>query len=274
MQTLEKDERILCFHGPLLYEAKIVKVDLSEDQKPIYLVHYKGWKQTWDEWVPEERVLKWNDTNLQKQQQLKDMHGRRKTSRSSIRTGHDGASITSSESRGRKRHRDQSTSDKPRSEDDNLWRQEFGLVIPESLKSRLVDDWENVTKNKELLPLPRQPSVSNILEQYTQYAREQRTMDEETLEQVVDGIRLYFEKLVGTLLLYQIEREQFEELRASAHGKSLCDIYGIEHFLRLFVQMPILMNQANVDPETLVFLRDTFADLLRFIQDHEEEYYS
>lgn len=45
-----KDERVLCFHHELLYEAKVLDSKLSDpaDKKsaPQYLVHYKGWKNT------------------------------------------------------------------------------------------------------------------------------------------------------------------------------------------------------------------------------------
>lgn len=46
-----KDEKVLCFHGDLLYEAKILDVEPVEptDKKsPMqYRVHYKGWKNTY-----------------------------------------------------------------------------------------------------------------------------------------------------------------------------------------------------------------------------------
>ena len=45
-----KDEKVLCFHGELLYEAKILESkhsDANDKKSPIlYLVHYKGWKNT------------------------------------------------------------------------------------------------------------------------------------------------------------------------------------------------------------------------------------
>ncbi|KAH0620129.1 hypothetical protein JD844_014754 [Phrynosoma platyrhinos] len=79
-------ERVLCFHGPLLYEAKCVKVAIKDKQVK-YFIHYSGWNKkrlflvmwdlkavllpfSWDEWVPESRVLKYVDTNLQKQKEL------------------------------------------------------------------------------------------------------------------------------------------------------------------------------------------------------------
>ena len=60
---------MLCFHGPLLYEAKCVKVAIKDKQVK-YFIHYSGWNKNWDEWVPESRVLKYVDTNLQKQREL------------------------------------------------------------------------------------------------------------------------------------------------------------------------------------------------------------
>ena len=43
-------EKILCFHGPLIYEAKIQKVETKNKQTK-YLIHYHGWNKNWDEWV-------------------------------------------------------------------------------------------------------------------------------------------------------------------------------------------------------------------------------
>ena len=40
-----KDEKVLCFHHELLYEAKH---EVANDKKSplLYRVHYKGWKST------------------------------------------------------------------------------------------------------------------------------------------------------------------------------------------------------------------------------------
>ena len=52
-QTFIVNERVLCYHGPLIYEAKVLKVDNWDENTtqsgivgPHYYVHYKGWKQT------------------------------------------------------------------------------------------------------------------------------------------------------------------------------------------------------------------------------------
>jgi mortality factor 4-like protein 1 len=46
--TYDVQERVLCFHGPMLYEAKVLEIRKAEDKKdpPEYKVHYKGWKNT------------------------------------------------------------------------------------------------------------------------------------------------------------------------------------------------------------------------------------
>ncbi|MED6256873.1 Mortality factor 4-like protein 1 [Ilyodon furcidens] len=65
----QEGERVLCFHGPLLYEAKCVKINIKDKQIK-YFIHYSGWNKNWDEWVPESRVLKYVDSNLAKQREL------------------------------------------------------------------------------------------------------------------------------------------------------------------------------------------------------------
>ncbi|KAL3185232.1 hypothetical protein MRX96_031104 [Rhipicephalus microplus] len=74
-------EKVLCFHGPLLYEAKCIKAQVKDKQTK-YFIHYSGWNKNWDEWVPESRVLKFNDVNLQKQKELEKAHLKGKKNKS------------------------------------------------------------------------------------------------------------------------------------------------------------------------------------------------
>lgn len=42
-----KDERVLCFHMDMLYEAKILDVRPTDEENSWqYKIHYKGWKNT------------------------------------------------------------------------------------------------------------------------------------------------------------------------------------------------------------------------------------
>ncbi|KAK3344157.1 chromo domain-like protein [Lasiosphaeria hispida] len=66
-----KDERVLCFHMEMLYEAKILDVQPGEGGEGWqYKIHYKGWKSSWDDWVPQDRVRKFTDENKDLASQL------------------------------------------------------------------------------------------------------------------------------------------------------------------------------------------------------------
>lgn len=68
-----KDERVLCFHGDLMYEAKVMEVVVKPGQKPEdaqYRIHYKGWKASWDDWVSQDRIRKFTEDNKQLASQL------------------------------------------------------------------------------------------------------------------------------------------------------------------------------------------------------------
>ena len=62
----------MCYHHHLIYEAKILKATSLDDENtsitgaigPQYYVHYKGWEEKWNEWVPAERLLEKNPENL------------------------------------------------------------------------------------------------------------------------------------------------------------------------------------------------------------------
>lgn len=56
----------MCYHGQLIYEAKLLKTKF-QDKAIKYHIHYAGWSKNWDEWVGENRVLKFNDVNVQLQ---------------------------------------------------------------------------------------------------------------------------------------------------------------------------------------------------------------
>jgi len=60
---------VLCYQGLLIYEAKIQGIK-NEGNGFLYDIHYKGWNKTWDEWVVEERLMKINDANVQKQKDV------------------------------------------------------------------------------------------------------------------------------------------------------------------------------------------------------------
>lgn len=71
LPPFQKDERVLCFHMEMLYEAKILDVmDAENGDGWLYKIHYKGWKSSWDDWVPQDRVRKFTDENKDLASQL------------------------------------------------------------------------------------------------------------------------------------------------------------------------------------------------------------
>ena len=118
------------------------------------------------------------------------------------------------------------------------------IVVPDHLKSILVDDWENVTKNLSLVPLPSAHPVNEILSTYFDEEKGKRRLgsaEADLLEEVVMGVKEYFEKCLGRILLYRFEREQYFTIRQQWlsgtkewEGKGAGDVYGAEHLCRLF----------------------------------------
>ncbi|CAG0881359.1 unnamed protein product [Cyprideis torosa] len=78
------NSKVLCYHGPLIYEAKVLRREFqTTDNIWEYFVHYSGWKSKWDEWVPEDRVLKYNDENLVKKKEVAEAQKKKSFSKKS-----------------------------------------------------------------------------------------------------------------------------------------------------------------------------------------------
>jgi len=111
----------------------------------------------------------------------------------------------------------------------------------------LVDDWENVTKSQQLVPLPHIHPVNEILNDYLAHERPRReegSASLEILEEVISGLREYFDKCLGRILLYRFERAQYYQLHQQwnsgpdSEHKSAGDTYGAEHLARLLGMHP------------------------------------
>jgi len=96
------EEKVLCYHGPLLYEAKCTKTK-KDGGIYQYYIHYQGWNKNWDEWVTESRMLKQNGDNFEKQKRLLASHmalsKANKKLKKEIRKGSKGGSDSNSNSR-------------------------------------------------------------------------------------------------------------------------------------------------------------------------------
>ncbi|KAI8910503.1 MRG-domain-containing protein [Entophlyctis helioformis] len=273
----EEGEKVLCFHGPLLYEAKVLKAEYFEGRKgkedgAYYFVHYRGWKASWDEWVPTARILRLDDEGLRRQTELREVQSAKKAAAKAPERSK--SVVDTISDRSKKRRRD-SMVDK---EDVFMKRPEIKVTIPELLKSQLVEDWEMVTKNHKLVPLPRETTASQVLDQFRDAIREtlrKRTSREgrpdDSINEVVEGLKLYFDKALGNILLYRFERQQYAEIRQRFPDTPMSQIYGAEHLLRLFVQLPALIAHTNMDQDAVAILKDHFAQILAYLQKNHQQ---
>lgn len=303
------DEKVLCFHGPLLYEAKVLKDARIEKSgpnanQPHYFVHYQGWRKSWDEWVPETRVLKLNEENLKKQKQLKSAASGPKEKKRKLETKE--GDTPKSDKKRKSRHQ---TVEHVQVDDEFKSKPEVKIPVPDDLKRQLVDDWDFITRQKKLVGLPRKPSVQDII---TQYLKDSNFKGHhlELAKEVTAGLITYFEHCLGSILLYRFERAQYVDIFARAQeepeaategsnadgdqdkekehgakeetqslaGKKMSEIYGAEHLLRLFVKLPILLAHTDLEEDNCKVLVDSFQDILKymsrnapdlFLQDYE-----
>jgi len=249
----ENDETVLCFHGPLLYEAKILKGEIWDGNEvresgPHYFVHYKGWKVKWDEWVSESRIMKFNEINLQKKKELQDKHRAKDLPQKK----------ESTEPLQQKKQRPEEPVQKNKEKD-------IDLVLPEKLISVLVDDWEYITKQQMLVSLPRSPTVADVLDEY--YTKKTEKKEDGGLKEVIEGLKVYFDMALGKMLLYRFERQQYVDVqKKNTENKKMSEIYGTEHLLRLFVKIQQLVPTVGMEPEAILMLNEHLNGILKYIQ--------
>lgn len=228
----QKDEKVLCFHLDMLYEAKVIDVEPAD--KPAdgfkYKIHYKGWKNTWDDWVLVDRIRPFDDEHKELAAQL---HAQLKQSTQkanaklakkptkggpdSMRGSEERGASAAQGGRGGRRGKDWELEH----EDAFHSKPMINIPVPDHIQAMLVDDWENITKNNQLVPLPHSLPVNKIFEDYLKFERphrEEGSASMDILEEVVAGFREYFEKALSRILLYRYVVLRF------GHDRSLTNL--------------------------------------------------
>nr|XP_009798553.1 PREDICTED: nuA4 complex subunit EAF3 homolog isoform X2 [Nicotiana sylvestris] len=272
-------EKVLAYHGPRIYEAKVQKAELRKNEWR-YFVHYLGWNKNWDEWVGTDRLMKHTEDNVLKQQALDKKQGMEKNTKSgrsaqakpkssagvsSLDVKLDKEDTKSNVPKGKKRKADSGTEGNVSAE------KLVKIQIPSTLKKQLVDDWEFITQQNKLVKLPRSPTVDDILTKYLEYRSKKDGMMTDSVGEILNGIRCYFDKALPVILLYKKERQQYHE--AVSDNVSPSSVYGAEHLLRLFVKLPELLAYVKIEEETLIRLQQKLLDFLKFLQKNQGTFF-
>ncbi|XP_021852756.1 protein MRG1 isoform X2 [Spinacia oleracea] len=254
-------ERVIASHGEFLYKAKVVKVK-SEDGWLFY-VHYMGWKKSWDEWVKVDRLMKYTDENLQKVSQTAE----------GVKAGYLYPSKFGAFDAGGKKHKkDSALLCRKRKRKHNMLKGKFNeseekiinISVPLTLKKQLIADFVFIKQTGKLVKLPRTPNVNDITEKYLDYRRKKDLVMSTSLGEILSGLCAYFNKALPMMLLYNNERQQYQE--AINENTSPSRVYGAEHLLRLFVKLPALLYDLNIEEETLRNLLGNIHDFLKCIK--------
>ncbi|KAJ3369071.1 Esa1p-associated factor [Allomyces arbusculus] len=290
--SFEVGQKVLCYHGPLIYEAKVKDKDdthKDEDNKPApYYIHYQRWASRWDEWVTADRLLPVTEENIRLQFELQEKQGKARGAPTKRDKDKDGSARGGPTKRGRnsanqgghgagsetdrsatKRRRQENQTPEPAPEP------EIPIPLPDMINVFLVEDFERVTKKQQLVPLPRKPSVKTILTRYRDEKLQgvtRRTRAEDLCTEVTDGLLAYFDRALGALLLYRFERQQYVDAVTANPDKTMSELYGGEHLLRLMVQLPTLIAQTKMDQDGVFAVRDQLVDFIRWFAERRSEF--
>lgn len=154
---------------------------------------------------------------------------------------------------------------------------EVRVKLPDELKPALVDDWDLINRQRKLPIVPARVTVDTILADYirAKTSNKNNTPNKESaVQEVVAGLREYFNVMLGTQLLYKFERPQYAEILQQHKDKQASDIYGFIHLIRLFVRLGQMLAYTQLDEKSITLLNFHLQDFLRFMVKNLETYYS
>uniref|UniRef100_A0A1B6FRP4 Protein male-specific lethal-3 n=1 Tax=Cuerna arida TaxID=1464854 RepID=A0A1B6FRP4_9HEMI len=233
----------------VLYNSKVLSITVGKDESGKrlveFLIHFQGWNSTWDRFVTEEYVLKDTEENRQLQRELaekaqltaggnlykRERKKRRRKLSERISESLEAKRVCDSPSTEPEpapdlgELSDQSTS----GADDDV----VPIHLSDAIKRHLELDYRLVTQENKLSKLPCTPNVVTILENFFRHwAMKQlnlsdkgnhsnnsdKTKDFDSIfrnlnlcKEVADGLRIYFDFTLGSLLLYRQEKDQFRQ---------------------------------------------------------------
>jgi len=299
----KEDEIVMAEDKGNIYVAKIVKFSQTGDSFQ-YFIHYQGWARKYDVWVQADQICKSDDEDAKIKLQLYSQSKNPKlpTKEKVSRTKQNSANSSfdnfadlmdddtakpsnkrksnaelEEEARELKRNRTMLSNSDLVQEDDADMATAQRLEIPMNLKKHLLDEWSLISQQdpRRLVKLPRKVTAEMALRDFV--ATLDDKLDDEQLDSHRDfyeGVQLYFEKALPTVLLYRHEREQYDEVSKTYSDLVPSQIYGTEHLLRLFVRIPKLMSGVFLPPSETNKVYTKFSQFLKFIGKNASKYLS
>lgn len=162
--------------------------------------------------------------------------------------------------------------------EDNERITKFKISIPEELRYVLANDWDLIVVKKNLFILPAKVSVNGIIDEYLQSINNlpntKATLNYQVNLEVMRGIKEFFNTLIGTSFLYNIERVQFNALKLK-EDQVYADIYGSAHLLRVLSKIDSLLNltRIEVDPD-VALIESIIGEFLKYLEDNMAKYFT
>eukprot|EP00941_MAST-03F_sp_MAST-3F-sp1_P003862 g3862.t1 len=270
-------EKVFVLHqdSQLMYEAKVLSKRSGEENKDedaedsaFFFVHYNGWKKKWDEWVPGKDVLAFTEANKKKAKQLQDARKMGKAKENDKRKSNNVLE--------KKKKKKKKTYGERELEDEDADEAEVRIPLTFTLKKQLVVDWERIVSKKRTIPLPRTPTVLEILDQFKDAKKKLNlgAISENAIELLCSGIAQYFDQALPRLLLYRFERPQYNTFfnpkdetfrNESTPNLRPSEFYGAEHLLRLFVKLPQLLVQTGMSSSDMENVQSKIVELAKYM---------
>lgn len=295
----QEGEQVLCFHGPLIYEAKCIKTKI-DGSKIEYFIHYSGWNKSWDEWVAEDRLLKFNEENIQKKEELdKNQKQQKKTSKRRTSVGSGGekeennsrsnspkpplfgrkSSLFPSTPLNSSKVDKQSDLSSARKKKDLPVSPEFEyheyititLNLPENLQNLLLYDVDLVCKRKRVTKLPARVTVNDITDKYIQHKT--RSINEfSAFKETALALKEYFNVLLSKKILYAFEKLQYTKFMESKSNITPSSVYGVVHLVRLFVKAGHFFAHIPLDDYGTSLVEENINDYIRYVNSNISEF--
>ncbi|KAK7797467.1 hypothetical protein U0070_015159 [Myodes glareolus] len=161
---------------------------------------------------------------------------------------------------------------------EQVWKVRYTVKFKFSkeLKSFLVQDWDLINKHKQLFQLPANKDVDTVLAEYVTFVKSQGKGDNKkySVDELVYGIRKYFNKMLATQLLCQFEKPQYAEIHLAYPHIPMSKIYRAPHLLRLFVHIGTVLSHSRLSRRSLVRVCNNVHYFLKHLTENSTSLFS